>query len=194
MSGPDPRPPSPGAGIRLAPVTADILELAAFRNRSADLERLAAARGVALPACGHLTRRPARLTLSVRPGRWLLLTAPATGGASAWEGAIPGCGAAVELSAALAATLLSGPAVREMLIRSCRLDLAAEAFPEAHAAATIMVQVPVILAALEGAMLLLTPATMARHVHDWLVTTSRPFGLSLAPQASLADFSGDNGA
>lgn len=196
MSGPDPGQPSPAAGIRLASLAGDILELAAFRNRSADLERLAAARGVALPACGHIASRPPWLTLSVRPGRWLLLSAPATDGDGdgAWKEATGGCAAAVELSAALAATVLSGPAVREMLTRSCRLDLAAEAFPEAHAAATIMVQVPVILAALGGAMLLLTPATTARHVHEWLVTTSQTFGLVLAPQASLADFWGDNSA
>jgi heterotetrameric sarcosine oxidase gamma subunit len=194
VSGPDLRHPSPAAGIRLASLSGDIVELAAFRNRSADLERLAAARGVALPARGHIASRRSRLTLSVRPDRWLLLTAPASEGASAWEQATGGCGAAVDLSAALAATVLSGPAVREMLTRSCRLDLAAEAFPAGRAAATIMVQVPVILAALSGAMLLLTPATTARHVHEWLVTTSQPFGLILAPQASPADFYGDNSA
>lgn len=194
MSAPDLRHAPAAAGIRLASLTADIVELAALRNRTADLERLAAARGVALPGCGRITTQAHGLTLSVRPGRWLLLTPAASGsrGATAWEEATAGCGAAVDHSSALAALVLSGPAVREMLARSCRLDLAAEAFPEGRAAATIMVQVAVILAALPGAMLLLTPATTARHVHEWLVTTSQPFGLLLAAQVGPADFCGDN--
>lgn len=194
MSAPDLRRTPADAGIRLASLTAGIVELAALRSRSVDLGRLAAARGFALADFGHSTAQSAGLTLSVRPRRWLLLTPPAAGpaGATAWEDAAAGCGAVVDLSSALAAMVLSGPAVPDMLARSCRLDLAGEAFAEGRAAATIMVQVSVILAALQGAMLLLTPATTARHVHEWLVATSQPFGLILAPQASAADFCGDN--
>lgn len=193
MSAPD-SPHAAAAGIRLAALPANIVELAALRSRSVDLGRLAAARGLALADFGHITAQSPGLTLSVRPRRWLLLTPAASGqgGATAWQEAAAGCGAAVDLSSALAALVLSGPAVRDMLARSCRLDLAAEAFPDGRAAATIMVQVSVILAALGGAMLLLTPATTARHVHEWLVATSQPFGLALAPQLSPADLSGDN--
>jgi sarcosine oxidase gamma subunit len=73
-----------------------------------------------------------------------------------------------------------------MLARGCRLDLEAGAFPAGRAAATIMVQVPAILARLTAGMLLLTPATTARHLREWLVETSQPFGLALAPDASVS--------
>lgn len=181
------------AGVRLSVCTAHILELTALRGRTADLERLAAARGVPLAAPGHIAVRPRGLTLSVRPGRWLLLTAPAAGGAgtTSWQEAAR-YAAVVDLSSAYAAWLLCGSAVRDMLARACRLDLAAEAFPEGHAAATIMVQVSVILAALGEAMLFLTPATTARHMHEWLVTTSQPFGLVLAPETAVTDVCGDD--
>ena len=196
VSAPEPGHVPAAAGVGLASLAADIVELAAFGSRSGDLQRLAAARGVTLPGCGHITTRARGLALSVRPGRWLLLTAPAAAvsGARSWEEALAGCGSAVDLSCALAAFVLSGPAAREMLARSCRLDLSPQAFPEGHAAATIMVQVSVMLGALSGSLLLLTPATTARHVHEWLVTTSRPFGVALGPEAGPADFSGDDRA
>jgi heterotetrameric sarcosine oxidase gamma subunit len=195
VSAPDPREGLTAPGVRLASLSADIVELAALRGRSGDLERLAAARGVTLPACGRIAVQPRGLALSVRPQRWLLLGAPATaGGARSWEEATAGCGTAVEHSSAFGAFVLEGPAVREMLKRSCRLDLSPQRFPEGCAAATILLQVSAILAALRGSMLLLTPATTARHVREWLVTTSQPFALVLAPEAGAAYFSGDDRA
>ena len=92
----------------------------------------------------------------------------------------------MDLSSALVAFLLAGPAVCEMLARACRLDLGTDAFPAGRAAATIMVQVPAILAPLTAGMLLLTPATTARHLREWLVQASQPFGLDLAADATVS--------
>ena len=189
MSGPE-------AGVTLASCPADIVELAAFRARATDLARLAAGRDLALAAAGATAARSGRLTLSVRPDRWLLLTTPAAAGESVTlcQEICQGSAAAVDLSSALAAFLLAGPAVPEMLARACRLDLEAGAFPKGRAAATIMVQVPAILARLTAGTLLLTPATTARHLREWLMETSRPFGLALAPDATVSALCGESAA
>lgn len=186
MSGPE--------GIVLAACPADIVELAAFSGRAADLATLADERGLTLPASGGIAARAGRLALQVRPGRWLVLSPRAAPGESAaqWLKVGDGCAATVDLSSALAAFLLKGPLVGEMLARACRLDLAADAFPAGTAAATIMVQVPAILARLTAGMLLLTPATTARHLRDWLMATSRPFGLELAPDTTVSELCGDS--
>jgi sarcosine oxidase subunit gamma len=181
-------------GIALALCPADIVELAAFRERAVDVARLTAERNIPLPGPGGIAARSGRLALSVRPGRWLLLAPPASLGASAaqWREVSGGRGAVVDLSSALAALLLTGPAVGEMLARGCRLDLDESAFPVGRAAATIMVQVPAILARLTQGMLLLTPATTARHLREWLVATSQPFRLALAPDAAVSELYGES--
>ena len=186
MSGPD-------VAVTLASCATDVVELAAFRERASDLAALAARRDIALAGPAASAARPGRLSLSVRPGRWLLLMPPATPGASAafCRELCEGSGGVVDLSSALVGFLLAGPAVPEMLARACRLDLGTHAFPEGRAAATIMVQVPAILAQLTGGMLLLTPATTARHLHEWLVETSQPFGLALAPDAAVSALCGE---
>ena len=179
--------------MALASCPADVVELAAFGGRDADLRQLAAGQRLALPGPGGVVARPEGLTLSVRPGRWLLLSPPAVAGESVarWTEACRGCGAAVDLSSALAAFLLRGPAVSPVLARGCRLDLETSAFPSGTAAATIMVQVPAILARLAPGMLLLTPATTAQHLREWLVGTSRPFGLALAGDAKVSELCGE---
>jgi len=181
-------------GVRLASCPADVVELVGFRARRPELEPLAAAHGLTLPETGRCAVLDGRLALSVRPGRWLLLTPPAFPGAAAarWSEALAGVGAALDLSGGLAAFLLAGPAVREMLARGCRLDLRPEALPSGSAAATIMVQVPVTIAALAAGVLLLTPATTARHLHEWLLETSGPFGLAPAFQTSVRTLCGDS--
>lgn len=180
-------------GIALAACPADVVELAAFRDLAGEVERLAGERGVRLPGPGGVAARNGRLALSVRPARWLLLAPPEPPGESAapWQAASGGRAAVVDLSSALAAFLLTGPAVAAMLARACRLDLEAAAFPVGTAAATIMVQVPAILARLTPGMLLLTPATTARHLRDWLVSSSQPFGLALVADATVSGLCGD---
>jgi sarcosine oxidase subunit gamma len=183
----------PESAITLASCPADIVELAAFRERASDLARLAARHDIVLAGPGATAAHSGRLTLSVRPGRWLLLMPPAAPGASAehCRKLCEGSAAAVDLSSALAAFLLTGPTVPEMLARACRLDLETRAFPAGRAAATIMVQVPAILAQLTAGTLLLTPTTTARHLHEWLVDTARPFGLALAPDATVSALCGE---
>lgn len=180
-------------GLRLAVCAADIIELAAFRGRADELVRIAGAQGRQLPAMGRIVSGADHMTLCVRPQRWLLLCAPASPGANAahWQAACAGVGAAIDLSGAMQALHLAGSDVRELLVRSCRLDLAPDAFPPASAAATIMVQVPVILAALPSGVLLLTPASTARHVRDWLVSTARAFGPMASSEVSVAELTGD---
>jgi len=85
----------------------------------------------------------------------------------------------------------SGPQAREVLVRSCRIDLDPQAFPLGAACATIMAQVPVILVALASGLLLLTPATTARHVREWLLAAATPFGLMPSSETSLNDLTSD---
>ncbi len=194
MSAPEATAGAGTPGVRLAGCPADVVELVAYRTRRPELEPLAAAHGVTLPATGCCAALDDRLALSVRPGRWLLLTPPALpGGAAArWSEALAGVAAALDLSGALAAFLLAGPAVGEVLGRGCRLDLRPEVFPTGSAAATIMVQVPVTLAALAAGVLLLTPASTARHLREWLLETAAPFGLGPAFEASIDQLCGDS--
>ena len=182
-----------GGTVRIAACPTDCIEIAAFSGRAAELAGIAARRGPQLPAFGQVAWTAGQLVLSVRPQRWLLLHSPAAAGANAalWQSACADVGAVIDLSSALTALHLAGPAVRELLVRSCRLDLDPEAFAPGSAAATIMVQVSVILAALPTGLLLLTPATTARHVHEWLLSAARPFGLMPSSEISLEDLSGD---
>lgn len=180
------------AGVELGRCRADIVEIAAFRERGRQLEERAAARGVSLCGFGRIVTGEAGLTLCVRPGRWLLLGPAAAPGSSilAWQQAVCGLGAAVDHSAALAAFVLGGREVREMLARGCRLDLHPAAFADGAAAATIMVQVPVVLAARASRILLLTPATTARHLHAWLVSTAGSFGLTTKAETAVNELCG----
>jgi heterotetrameric sarcosine oxidase gamma subunit len=190
VSAPESSAPDAGApGITLASCPADIVELAAFREGARDLERIAAGQNVTLPAPGGLLADSGSLALCVRPERWLIVAPPASPGDSVarWAEASHDRGAVVDLSSALVAFLIEGPAADEMLTRACRLDLDAGAFPVGRAAATIMVQVPAILARLTPGMLLLTPATTAQHLREWLVEASRPFGLAQVTDAAVSE-------
>jgi len=191
VSGPEPV----SAGVRLASCAADIVEIAAFHGRARELERIAGGRGLDLPAPGRLALASGQLALCVRPERWLLLAPPASVGATAalWQAATAGVGAAVDLSSGLAAWHLAGPQVREVLSRACRLDLDPEVFPTGSAAATVMAQVAVILAVLPSGLLLLTPATTARHWREWLASTAKPFGLVPRADVTVGVLSGDGG-
>jgi len=188
-------PESVSAGVRLASCVADVVEIAAFHGRARELERIAGARGLELPAPGRLALASGQLALCVRPARWLLLAPPASPGTTAahWQAACARMGAAVDLSSGLAAWHLAGPQVREVLSRACRLDLDPEVFPAGRAAATIMAQVAVILAVLPSGLLLLTPATTARHLREWLASTAKPFGLVSRTDVTVGALSGDGG-
>lgn len=148
----------------------DVVEIVGLRGRAQELRRLAERRAVTLPPMGHVSVAGEHLALCVRPERWLLLAPPATPGALAeqWRTACGGNGIVVDLSSGLAAFRLADPALCERLARGCRLDLDPQVFPAGRAAATIMMQVSVILARLADGMLLLTPSTTARHCREWL--------------------------
>jgi sarcosine oxidase subunit gamma len=171
--------------VAFARCAAEVIEVAALRNGAAAVEGFGASSGEPLPAFGHLLATPAALTLCVRPARWLLL-APLPvqqEGARArrWRAGLSQAAAVTELSSALAAFIASGPDLGEMLARGCRLDLHPRVFPPGSAAATVMVQVPVVLAALPRGMLLLTPSSTAQHFAEWLETAARPFGRAADP-------------
>ena len=197
MSAPDSAVPREAlAGLSLASLPADIIELAALRERTQVLKALAARRGLAFPAMGWVAAPRDSLLLCVRPERWLLLTAPAPSGSTLalWRAPCSGCAAVVELSSGLTALHLAGPAVCEVLARGCRLDLYPEAFVPGSAAATSIAQVSVILARLAGGWLLLTPSSTARHLRDWLAAAARPFGLLERGNVNVAALSGEGTA
>ncbi len=179
--------------LACAMLRADIIELAALRERTQVLKALAARRGLSLPAVGWLATARATLVLSVRPERWLLLSEPAPAGETltSWREACGGFAAVIELSSALTALHLTGPAAPEVLARGCRLDLHASACAPGSAAATTMAQVPVVLARPAGGWLLLTPSSTARHFREWLATTADPFGFEEAASVTVASISGE---
>ncbi len=182
-----------GTGVGLAACPMDIVELAVLRGGTADLTRAAAARGLELPSLGRLAAWGKGFALAVRPGRWLVLEPPAATGATLaqWQQPCAGAAAAIELTCALNAFCLAGAAAREVLARGCRLDLEPRAFPAGRAAATLMVQVSVLLAALPEGWLLLTPATTARHLREWLTVSAQPFGLAPPSLVALSNLRGD---
>jgi sarcosine oxidase subunit gamma len=179
------------SGLHLETSASAIVEIAALRGRALDIARIALGRGVQLPALGRALVASDHLALCVRPERWLILGPPdsAGAGAAAWQAACAGLGAVLDLSSALSALEFSGPQAREVLVRSCRIDLDPQAFPVGTACATIMAQVPVILVALASGLLLLTPASTARHFHQWLVSASRPLGFEPPSQPKEAGVS-----
>jgi heterotetrameric sarcosine oxidase gamma subunit len=169
--------------VRISRCVLDIFEISAAGARAHELVAQAREGGLELPAIGRVATGAERLILCVRPGRWLILAPPGT--ASADLGI--GLGAVVDLSAGYEALLLQGTHNVEVLARGCRLDLDPLVFPPGHAAATIMAQVPAILAALPTGMLLLTPASTARHFTEWLSAAARAFGLMPQSVVSVAD-------
>jgi sarcosine oxidase subunit gamma len=82
--------------------------------------------------------------------------------------------------------------VPDVLARACRLDLHPSAFVPGSTAATSMAQVHVVLAALPGGWLLLTPSSTARHFSEWLATTAAPFGFVSAAAVTLASLCGES--
>jgi heterotetrameric sarcosine oxidase gamma subunit len=180
-----------GRDVTLAVWPADIVELSTYVIGSADARRRVA--GLDLPAVGRCVATAEQLALSIRPGRWLLMCPRLAAGVAAerWVRACAGQGAVVELSSALTILLLGGTRSREVLSRGCRLDLAPEVFQVGSAAATIMAQVSVLLAAVPAGLLLLTPASTAQHVGEWLAASAAPFGLALRPKVSLPELCGE---
>lgn len=181
----------PAPEVTLAPCPADVVELAALRSGEQALRGIAAERGIVLPPCGALAQGGTGLALSVRPARWLLLSEPLAPGLAVkpWASAASGCAAAADLSSGLRALRLAGPAAYEALARGCRLDLAQ--FAHGRAAATLIAQVSTILAALPSGMLILTPASTAQHLREWLAEAARPFGFALEAELTLTALSGD---
>jgi sarcosine oxidase subunit gamma len=185
--------PGAPAGLTVAAFAADIIELAALRDRTQVLRALGARRGLNFPEFGRIVVVRGTVLLCTRPERWLVLTTPGPPGAalSHWREACAGCAAPVELSSAFTALYLAGPAVREVLARGCRLDLNGDAFANGGAASTHMAQVAVTLAALPAGWLLLTPSTTARHFREWLSVTAGPFGLASRSGVTVATLSGE---
>jgi heterotetrameric sarcosine oxidase gamma subunit len=179
-------------GLCIGRCAVDLVEIGAWRGRARELSLAAGAHGVTLPQFGQSAATPDRLVVCVRPERWLLLEQPAAPGAAAaqWQTACAGAGAAIDLSSALAALHVQGPATCDLLARGCRLDLGPGMFPAGRAAATIVAQVSIILVALRSGLLLLTPATTARHLHEWLESAARAFGPLSHRTPSLVDLIG----
>ena len=180
MSAPETQAPGAARGppVRLAACELRITEASDF-SRGATLRSAAESHGVALPPPGRVLVTGAPPALCVRPGRWLLLEPPggAAGAGPPWLDAAAAQVALVDLSSALAAFVLSGAGAPGVLSRGCRLDLDPARFAAGSAAATIVAQVSVVLAALPAGILLLTPASTARHFRDWLIGAARAFEL-----------------
>ena len=108
--------PGAAVGVTCAALPADLIELAALRDRTQVLRALGARRGLSFPEFGRITIARETVVLCTRPERWLLLTTPAPPGAALahWREACTGCAASVELSSAFTTLYLAGPEVREV--------------------------------------------------------------------------------
>ena len=174
-------------GVQLSDYRSDVIEIAAHARVAFGKSRASPQRAAsALPGFGRVVATGRWLTMSVRPERWLVLQAATPAGARAaqWHTACAGVGTAVDLSSALAVLHLAGPMARELLARSCRVDLHESALPTGRAVATVMAQAAVVIAAIPSGLLLLTPSTTARHFREWLFGSARACGL--VPQSAGA--------
>jgi len=181
-------------GLAVARCLADVLELGARRDGAERLRADFAAQGTQLPGPGELQCAAHGLVLAVRPQRWLVVLPPAASGRAAaqWRERTANRAFTVELSAGLRAFFISGPAAREVLARGCRLDLADGRLPPGSAAATVIAQLAVIIAVLPRGLLLLAPATTARHFSEWLRGAAQPFGLTEAAEVTVASVCGES--
>jgi len=173
-------------GLRIDTCVVAITEIGAARGRAAELRTRM--RDIVLPEIGRVAIDGQRLLLCVRPARWLVIASPGTTGLDAasveWRQAGDALAGVVDLSAAYTAFLLQGLRRAEVLARGCRLDLDPQMFATGSAAATIIAQTQVHMAALPIGMLLLAPASLARHFSEWLAAAASPFGLM--PQSSIS--------
>ena len=186
MSAPDAGVAAASASdLLLSDYRADVVEVAAFRGRARELEAVAAARGLTLPGFGRVVTTAGWLTLCVRPERWLVMQARTAAGARAalWQQGCANAGTAVDQSSALSMLHLSGARARDLLARSCRVDLHADSLPAGRAIATVMAQAAVIIATLPSGLLVLTPSTTARHFREWLISSAKLCGL--LPQSTV---------
>ena len=179
--------------MQLSDYRSDVIEIAALRGRVREIEGIAATRGLSLPRI-RSRRRYRPMADPERAARALAGVAGADRCAGArvaqWHAACAGSGTAVDLSSALTVLHLSGPEARELLARSCRVDLHEAALPSGRAVATVMAQVVVVIAAMPGGLLLLTPSTTARHFREWLIGSARLCGLLAHPRARRSKCSG----
>ncbi len=171
-------------GGQLSDYRSDVVEIAARRGCVREIEGIAATRGLSLPGFGRVVATGRWLTMSVRPDRWLVLQPATVAGARAaqWHTACNGLGIAVDLSSALAVLHLAGPQARELLARSCRVDLHELGLPTGRAITTIMAQASVVVAAIPSGLLVLTPSSTARHFREWLSASAALCGF-LPPSA-----------
>ena len=192
MSGPESEAKTAISAVQMKDYRSDVIEIAALRGRAREVEGVAAARGFTLPRFGLAVTTKQWSTLSVRPERWLLLQAPTLPGArvAQWQAACAGPGTAVDLSSALTVLHLSGPKSRELLARSCRVDLHESVLPSGRAVATVMAQVSIVIVTMPGGLLLLTPSTTARHFREWFTGSARVCGLLAHPTSAGVDFYG----
>lgn len=183
-------------GLRIHTCAVGITEIGAARGRAAALRTRMRERDIVLPEIGRVAMDGHRLLLCVRPARWLVIAAPGTAGLDAasveWRQAGDALAGVVDLSAAYATVLLQGLRRAEVLARGCRLDLDPQAFPTGSAAATIIAQTQVHMAALPIGMLLLAPASLARHFSEWLAAAALPFGLMPQSRISVAELCRNN--
>lgn len=171
-------PAEPGAapGVTLSERLADVVEIAARRGVGRD----------ALLAALVLDEHG----LVLAPGRIMVLAPPSPPGAreASLAERLGASGAVVDQSSGFVVLSLEGPAVRDLLARACRLDLADAAFPRGMAARTIIAQVTTIVYRPPGAdrFDLIVPLTLAASFATHLTHAGAAFGVRVAPASEYA--------
>lgn len=150
-------------------VHCSIVQVAAWRDGTAEVVSRLRTAGWELPEFGHAWFAPQRLALSVVPQRWLLIDEkPDSTLLGDCTAAVGESAAVVELTAARSAWRVTGDAARTALAAGCRLDLDPAVFPPGTAAATLIAQVHSVVVAHPECLLLLCSSSVAGHFGDWL--------------------------
>jgi sarcosine oxidase subunit gamma len=140
---------------------------------SGPAERLTTALGARLPAsCGGVSGTDETAALWLAPDEWLVVSQHDAGRLTArLVAALHGePGSVVDLSANRTTFELTGPSARDVLEKSCALDLHPRSFAVGSAYATSLGSVPVVVWKTgEQAYRLLVRSSFADHVGRWLV-------------------------
>ena len=170
--------------VTIAEVRLAIVQIAAFRGRTADVAAaMESAFGLAVPEPGRFVRAGEVSMVTIAPDTWLVTTPFVEEGALAdrLRAALAGLASVVDQSHGKTVLRLSGAMARSVLDKGCRIDLHPRAFSRGSAAVTPIDHVTVVLAQTDDTptYYLVAPATLVRSLTDFLVLSAAEFGVTV---------------
>jgi sarcosine oxidase subunit gamma len=178
-------PSARGAAFEMRPASArTVLRLKTWQSGRTGVAPLVVA-GCELPdLVGSVSQASSRV-LCTGPGEWLLVSAPTAAAQlrNVWAAELTTHNLAlVDLTDGLAVFEVSGSRVREVLAKSCGLDVDPRRFAAGHCARTRFAQIPVVIDCIQdaGRFELYVPRSYAPYLKNWLLDAAVEFGDSLA--------------